>query len=95
MFGIGAPELVLIVIIAIIFIGPKKLPEVARMFGRGYREFQSALEGVKKDFHEAGEIATKDVKASVEEVKSSVKDAVSVDDPHIPAEFKKDSQNKS
>jgi Tat protein translocase TatB subunit len=67
MFGIGAPELVLILVIALIFIGPKKLPEVARTFGKGYREFQSALDGVKRDFHEAGENLKNDVEASVKE----------------------------
>lgn len=67
MFGIGAPELVLILIVALIFIGPKKLPEVARTFGRSYREFQSALDGVKKDFTEAADPVKQDLEASVKE----------------------------
>jgi Tat protein translocase TatB subunit len=94
MFGIGAPELILIAIIAIVFIGPKKLPEVARTFGRGYREFQSALEGVKKDFNEAGENVKKEVNASLADVKHEadlvVNKQIQHDDPNIPAEFKKD-----
>jgi sec-independent protein translocase protein TatA len=67
MFGIGVPELVLILIVALIFIGPQKLPQVARMFGKSYREFQGALDGVKRDFHEAGDSIKQDVEASLAE----------------------------
>lgn len=50
MFGIGVPELAVIVILAIIFIGPQRLPGVARTVGKGYREFRGALDGVKEEF---------------------------------------------
>lgn len=46
MFGLGTGELLLILFIALVFIGPKKLPELARGLGRGIREFQKA----KDDF---------------------------------------------
>ena len=49
MFGIGAPEMALIVVLALIFVGPAKLPEVARTLGRTYREFQKALDGLKEE----------------------------------------------
>lgn len=42
MFGLGAGEILLIGIIALLFIGPKKLPELARAFGKSIREFQAA-----------------------------------------------------
>ena len=45
MFGLGFGELVLIFLIALIFIGPKKLPELAKGLGRGIREFQNAAKG--------------------------------------------------
>ncbi|HAZ14516.1 MAG: hypothetical protein A2X86_15405 [Bdellovibrionales bacterium GWA2_49_15] len=48
MFGLGAGELLLVGLIALIFIGPKKLPELARGLGQGLREFQKA----KSDFQE-------------------------------------------
>ena len=41
MFNIGPEELILILVIALIFLGPAKLPEVARSIGKGLREFRS------------------------------------------------------
>ena len=42
MFGLGGGELLLLGVIALVFIGPKKLPELARGLGKGIREFQKA-----------------------------------------------------
>lgn len=42
MFGLGAGEVVIILVLALIFIGPKKLPELARSLGKSLREFQKA-----------------------------------------------------
>jgi len=42
MFGIGIPELVLILIVGLIVFGPGKLPEVGRALGKGLREFKKA-----------------------------------------------------
>lgn len=46
MFGLGVGEIVVILVVALIFIGPKKLPELAKGLGRGLREFQSAAKGL-------------------------------------------------
>lgn len=43
MFGLGAGELFLIFFIALIFLGPKKLPGLARSMGQSIKEFQKAL----------------------------------------------------
>ncbi len=42
MFGLGAGELLIILVFALVFIGPKKLPELAKSLGKGLREFQRA-----------------------------------------------------
>jgi sec-independent protein translocase protein TatA len=43
--GIGWPEIVVILIIALIVFGPKRLPEMGRSLGRGIREFRGSLSG--------------------------------------------------
>ncbi len=48
MFGIGFQELILIMIVAIIVLGPKRLPEAARTLGKFFREFKSAVDEVKE-----------------------------------------------
>ena len=47
--NIGPMELVVVLIIALVIIGPKKLPDVGRSMGRGMREFKSAVTGDHDD----------------------------------------------
>lgn len=42
MFGIGVPELILILVVGLVVFGPGKLPEIARSLGKGMREFKKA-----------------------------------------------------
>jgi len=49
MFGIGFNEIIIILVIALIVIGPKKLPDIAKALGKGYREFKTAFDDVKND----------------------------------------------
>lgn len=49
MFGIGMQEIVLICVIALIVVGPKKMPELARALGKGYGEFRRAFEEMKRN----------------------------------------------
>ena len=52
MFNIGPLELLVVLIIALIVLGPQRLPEVARSVGRGMREFRSALDHDDEDDYE-------------------------------------------
>jgi len=50
MFDIGLPELLVIVIIALILFGPNRLPELAKALGRAMSEFKKATEEMKESF---------------------------------------------
>jgi sec-independent protein translocase protein TatA len=47
--SVGFPELIVILAIALIVLGPKKLPEVGRSVGKGMREFKDSLSGITHD----------------------------------------------
>lgn len=48
MFGIGMPELIVILIVALLVFGPKALPDLGKALGRGLREFKRASEELKE-----------------------------------------------
>jgi TatA/E family protein of Tat protein translocase len=47
MFGLGMQEVLVILIVAVVVIGPKRLPEIARALGKGMREFRRATDEIK------------------------------------------------
>jgi len=71
MFGIGMPELILILAIALIVIGPKKLPDLAKSLGRAMREFKKATSELKDSMELDQEI--QDVKSAFDDVSGDVK----------------------
>ena len=44
-FGIGATEIILLLLVALLVFGPKRLPEMGRSLGRGMREFKDSISG--------------------------------------------------
>ncbi len=56
MFGVGAPEMVVIGLLLLVVFGPKKLPGMARDIGRFASEARRSVEGFKKDLVSEGEV---------------------------------------
>ena len=51
MFGIGMQEILVLLVIALVVIGPKKLPEMAKALGKGYGEFRRAFEDMRSSIN--------------------------------------------
>jgi TatA/E family protein of Tat protein translocase len=74
MFGsIGLPEMLLILAVALIVFGPKKLPEVGRSLGKALREFKKSTEEIKSKLEEqinAEEF--KDIQNDIKDIKKDL-----------------------
>jgi len=74
MFGIGMPELLVIMVIALIVIGPSKLPDLARALGKGIAEFKKATQEIKESLEIDEEL--KEVKEDLVDSVSGIKEAL-------------------
>jgi Tat protein translocase TatB subunit len=57
MFGIGMTELMVILVLALLILGPKRLPDMARSLGRGLAEFRRASTDIRREFLDVAEDA--------------------------------------
>ena len=53
MFGIGTTELLVLFVLGLLVLGPKRLPELARTVGRGLAEFRRASSDIRREFLDA------------------------------------------
>ena len=72
MFGIGLPEMILILALALIVVGPDKLPDLARSLAKGLMELKKTAEGLKESFNEEGN-PLNEIKPDLEEAARSLK----------------------
>ncbi|WP_035237183.1 twin-arginine translocase TatA/TatE family subunit [Desulfobacter vibrioformis] len=72
MFGLGMPEILLILAIALIVIGPQKLPEVAKTLGKAMGEFKRSAQNLKNSI----DIETTVQEVKPEPVKNKLKDVI-------------------
>ena len=80
MFGIGLPELIVIFIIALIVVGPERLPELVKALGRSVAELRNAANELKASFDEEEQRLADEVqKNRSPQVKSEIKSEVVAD----------------
>ena len=70
MFGLGFSEIVVIFVLILLFVGPAKLPEIARGIGKGMREIRRAT----RELDSVPEI--RDLRRAVDEIRSPVADTL-------------------
>jgi len=88
MFGMGMPEILLILAIALIVLGPKKLPEVAKSLGRGIAEFKKATQEFKENLEADNDL--KKARDTVKDIKKDLHDTVRTSMTPIPPRAKTD-----
>lgn len=72
MFGIGLPEMILIMALALIVVGPDKLPDLARSLAKTIMELKKTAEGLKDSFAEESN-PLDDIRPDLEEAAKSLK----------------------
>jgi Tat protein translocase TatB subunit len=70
MFGIGMPELLVIAVIALLVVGPKKLPDIAKALGKGLSEFRKVTESATDTIKET--LKTDELKKDMDGLKDSL-----------------------
>jgi sec-independent protein translocase protein TatA len=82
-FGIGLPEMILIMLVALLIFGPKKLPEIGRSMGKAIKGFQDASREFESEFKREADLLEQPVSVAeksptqiTEEVKTPLAEAV-------------------
>jgi len=70
MFGIGMPELLVIAVVALLVVGPKKLPDIAKALGKGLFEFRKATDSATETIKET--FKTDELKKDMDGLKDSL-----------------------
>ena len=75
MFGLGAGEILIILVIAFLLFGPKQLPEVVRQVGKAVKGFKDTAEDLRKSVEPELNMIQQEVKMVEQDFQASIKDA--------------------
>src|SRR5262245_57373394 len=88
MFGIGVPELLVILVVALIVLGPKRLPEVAQALGRAFAEFRKATSDLSEELTSARSALEEEVRLAERQartIRPSASQPQTPTPPSVPA----------
>jgi TatA/E family protein of Tat protein translocase len=71
LFGISMGEIVLIFLVVLMLFGSKKIPDLARSFGKGMNEFRKAAEDIKREFEESTDEIREEISALEENIRQN------------------------
>ena len=96
MFGLGAGEILIILVIAFLLFGPKQLPEVVRQVGKAVKGFKDTAEDLRKSVEPELNMIQQEVKTVEQDFQASIKDAEEqINAVTTPAEKSDDSKGSS
>lgn len=94
MFGLGAGEILIILVIAFLLFGPKELPEIGRQVGKAVKGFKETADDLRKTVEPELNLIQQEVKMAQQDIESSIKEAEE-EITHATSEQEKNSESKS
>lgn len=75
MFGLGAGEILIILVLAFLLFGPKQLPEVGRQVGKAVKGLKETADDLRKSVEPEVNLIQQEVKMAEQDLEASVKEA--------------------
>ena len=84
MFGVGIPELMVIFLVALVILGPKQLPEVAKFLGKALGEFRKATDDLSAEFNTAKSMLEEEIRQAERASQEEKPKTAQVEEPQAP-----------